>query len=335
MGAILLIGGGDIPPHYRPANLQAQLPVSFAFSAYNLPQRIRAWLLQCWPDLLKQLVPTILHIHQANSIAWHMLRATKALKIATLLTCYGSDILQAKSMWWRYQLLKKYLKRVDYVTVASYEMARIISPLWLKPDKLSVLNFGVSMPHKVFSKRNYVLSNRLHKPLYRIDALLYAWQKVEAVHQDWHLLIAGHGSETCMLKNLSQILQLKQVKFVGLVSEQALNALYRFAAIFVSVPNSDAVSLSLFEAMAHGCIPVVSNIAGNVEAIRDGVNGIVHPHADLMGLSDSILRAIILTQNSARMDRLILMNRQIIRASGLRSQSIQRFIAIYHELCSI
>lgn len=143
------------------------------------------------------------------------------------------------------------------------------------------------------------------------------------------------GSSNSYTKNLAQALQLKQVQFIGMVSEQALNKLYQSAAIFVSVPNSDAVSLSLSEAMAYGCIPVVSNIAGNVEVIRDGVNGIVHPHTDLMGLSNSILRAIMLTKNSARMDRLILMNRQIVRASGLRSQSIQRFVAIYHELCSI
>jgi glycosyltransferase involved in cell wall biosynthesis len=332
VGEILLIGGGEIPAEYRPHNLRAQLQADFSFTRYPfLSQKINNWLNSLQLNLNPLL--SVLHIHQANSIAWHLFSAIRKLPIPKLLTCYGSDVLLSHHIKWRYFLLKQYIKNADYITVPSYEIARIVSPIFSKINALSILNFGIQTPKKpILAKQKYILSTRLHKPLYQIDAILRAWQKIEAICSEWSLIVAGEGNQTNDLKNLAQQLQLKRIKFTGWVNERTLENLYMQSAIAVSVPQSDAVSLSLLESMAYGCIPLVSNIPANLEAIIDGVNGIVHTDSYLVDLSDSLLRAIYLTENKQWIEKMVELNWHIIQIKGLHHEAMASFAAIYRQM---
>ena len=244
VGEILLIGGGKIPAEYQPHNLYAQLQADFSFTCYPfLSKQIGGWLNSFKLNLNQS--SSILHIHQANSIAWHLFLAMRKLPIPKLLTCYGSDVLLNRHIKWRYFLLKQYIKNADYITVPSYEIARIVKPIFSKPHALSILNFGIKTPKRaILAKQKYILSTRLHKPLYQIDAILHAWQKIEMICSDWSLIIAGEGSQTHDLKNLAKQLQLKHIQFTGWADEKTLEKLYMQSAIAVSIPQSDAVSLS-------------------------------------------------------------------------------------------
>ena len=50
--------------------------------------------------------------------------------------------------------------------------------------------------------------------------------------------------------------------------------------------------VSLLEAMAAGCFPVVSDIAGNREWIEDGVGGLLFPVGDAAALGRCLERAL-------------------------------------------
>lgn len=332
VGEILLIGGGKIPAEYQPHNLRAQLQADFSFTGHPfLFKKIGDWLNSFQLNLNQS--SSILHIHQANSIAWHLFLAMRKLSIPKLLTCYGSDVLLNRHIKWRYFLLKQYIKNADYITVPSYEIARIVRPIFLKPHALSILNFGIQTPKRaILTKQKHILSTRLHKSLYRIDKILHAWQKIEIIYKDWFLIIAGEGSQTDDLKNLAKQLQLKNIQFTGWVDEKTLEKLYRQSAIAVSVPQSDAVSLSLFESMAYGCIPLVSNIPANLEVIIDGINGIVHMDDDLVNLSDSLLRAIYLMENKKWIKRMVELNWHIVQTKSLHHEAIASFAAIYRKI---
>ena len=41
----------------------------------------------------------------------------------------------------------------------------------------------------------------------------------------------------------------------------------------MSLPASDSVSVSVLEALAHGCIPILSDLPANRELVRHGDNG--------------------------------------------------------------
>jgi glycosyltransferase involved in cell wall biosynthesis len=64
------------------------------------------------------------------------------------------------------------------------------------------------------------------------------------------------------------------------------------ADIYVSTSLYDGTSVSLLEAMASGCFPVVSDIPSNREWIRDGENGFLVPVNDEQYLAKKIIDAI-------------------------------------------
>ena len=68
-----------------------------------------------------------------------------------------------------------------------------------------IANFGIGFtPPKHVVKEKIIYSNRLHKPLYRIDAIIEAYKKMKQhpLLQDWKLVIAAVGEETDNLKKL-------------------------------------------------------------------------------------------------------------------------------------
>lgn len=65
------------------------------------------------------------------------------------------------------------------------------------------------------------------------------------------------------------------VNFVGYLNEPEQCNYYSTAQYYFSLPESDATSVSLLEAMAHGCVPIVSDIPANREWIEHGINGII------------------------------------------------------------
>ncbi|WP_371392038.1 glycosyltransferase, partial [Salmonella sp. M285] len=56
-----------------------------------------------------------------------------------------------------------------------------------------------------------------------------------------------------------------KVRFVGRLDAREQAAHYARATWFLSLPQSDSVSVSVLEAMAHGCVPLLSDLAANRE----------------------------------------------------------------------
>lgn len=59
------------------------------------------------------------------------------------------------------------------------------------------------------------------------------------------------------------------IVFLGERKGAELDALYSHAAFFLQTSEDEGLSLALLEAMAHGLLPVVSNIPANLEAIGE------------------------------------------------------------------
>lgn len=347
---ILLISNNDVPAEYRPANLTATLTVDFSIRAWRrTPGMIRRWLLEQCPWIHPIQTPalshntsdkplhTILHIHQANSIAWHTWRGTTGLPLKRVLTCWGSDILllpQRGALWRR--MVTWNLTQADWITSDSLYMAAEAQRLLAPEEKhISVLNFGIDTlpaPPSTEGRPLRVLSCRLHKPLYRINAILRAWAQIEADCTPWQLTIAASGEQTDALKALAAQLQLQRVEFTGFVDAPTLAALYRDSRVFVSVPESDATSISLLEALGHGCLPVLSNLPANLEWVLNGMNGLITESTTPRVLADTLRQALHLAQDPKRMDEISTFNRNMVEQKGLKETSMQAFANIYRQL---
>lgn len=275
--------------------------------------RIRKIILGFKPDLI--------HIHQANSVAFYTLLANKKTKVPTVLTAWGSDILlnpkKSKILKW---LVRFNLKNADFFTSDAAFMAEEMRRL--VPEKaldISICNFGVAPLPIAIQKEKLIYSNRNHNPLYRIDEVITGFDRFSKtnVGADWRLVIAGSGSETESLKDLVQSKGLdEKVSFVGFVNTFENFNYYSKARIFVSLPESDATAMSLLEAMYYECIPVLSDLPANREWVVDGVNGIIVNDLE----SEFFNRALSLNQ-----EEIGAKNKSIILEKGTEEVSRKHF----------
>jgi len=278
--------------------------------------------------LIQEYAPSIIHIHQVNSYAYYSLIAARKSSVPKILTAWGSDILLSPK---KNYLLKKMvqfnLRHADFFTSDSEFMAEEMRSL-LPKRKLDILiaNFGIEIIEKDFLKENIIYSNRLHKKLYQIESVINAFKLFleNSIDKTWKLVIAATGEETNNLKSMVEHLNLKgNVEFVGWVDQDKNVEYYSKARLFVSIPESDATSISLLEAMAYGCIPVLSDLPANREWIDDGKNGII-----VNSPSENIFERAL----KLNISEVASINKRIIIEKGTKVANKKKFIQLYDHL---
>jgi glycosyltransferase involved in cell wall biosynthesis len=278
-------------------------------------------------EQIEKFQPSVIHIHQANSISYLALKAAKKYSMPTVVTAWGSDILVNPQLGWIYKRMVGFnLKNANYFTSDSRYMANEMQRLASKKLDITIANFGINITAEHTLKENIIYSNRLHKKLYRIDKVIGAFARFQQnrKNENWKLVIAATGEETDNLKNLVAKLNLDNaVEFIGWVNSLVNSGFYNKAKIFVSIPESDATAISLLEAMATGCIPVVSDLPTNKEWITDKKNGIL-----VTDFSDNFLeRATNLDVKIANK-----INDDLIKEHGTKEANKKKFIGLYEKI---
>jgi glycosyltransferase involved in cell wall biosynthesis len=201
-------------------------------------------------------------------------------------------------------------------------MKSVIQELTSLNQEIHCLQYGIN-PVKAEVKQKLVYSNRLHKPLYRIDLIIRLFADFYQNHQDWKLIIGAEGESTNELKLLAeQLLPPSAYEFVGWLNAELNAHWYAKSSIYVSLPESDGTSVSLLEAMSADCVPVVPDLAVSHEWIESGKNGIVYdessnPFADALAIDASVCHQI---------------NQRIIAERALRSTTSKMFYSIYKSV---
>ena len=270
--------------------------------------------------------PSIIHIHQANSYAFFALLACRKSFIPTVLTAWGSDVLLLpKSNFLLKKMVQFNLRNADFLTSDSIYMAQEMEKIAPLKNRIIIANFGIDVTPTNCEKENIVYSNRLHKKLYRVDKIIEAFSLFYTNNNtDWKLVIAATGTETDTLKIKVAELNLEHaIEFVGWIQKEDNEKWYSKAKIWVSIPESDATSISLLEAMACGCIPVVSDLPANREWIQSGLNGIIVNDLE----SDFISDALKLNLAEA-----INMNKNRIEKDGTKASNRIKFIQLYQTI---
>ncbi len=271
--------------------------------------------------------PSIIHVHQANSYAFYTFLAHKKSIVPTVLTAWGSDVLLLpKSSFLLKKMVQFNLRNADFLTSDSTFMAAEMKKLATLKSEILIANFGIDVTPIACEKENIIYSNRLHKKLYRVDKIIEAFArfKENKERKDWRLVVAATGTETENLKDKTNKLGLTDaVEFVGWIQKEDNEKWYSKAKIWVSIPESDATSISLLEAMACGCIPIVSDLPANREWIESGINGIVVEDLECDFMSD----ALELNQTTA-IDR----NKQRITDDGTKDSNRTKFLQLYQRI---
>lgn len=165
---------------------------------------------------------------------------------------------------------------------------------------------------------------------YNISQILYAMVDVIRVNPDVRLTLAGDGPDREKYKALARELGLNNVvNFSGWADPAQLAAMLRGHDIYVSTSRFDGASVSLFEAMASGIYPVISDIEANRECLEVGLRGTLFPMDDPGSLADVLLSCM---RNTEIMTRAVEMNRRYAREHFSWPGIAKRFESIYMKL---
>lgn len=293
-----------------------------------------AALLRTLPRLarwLRRVRPDWIHAHYLTShgtLAW---LATRWLGVPGRVvgSAWGSDILvtpqRSAAMRW---LTTRVLKACALTTSDSQVMARRMRALGA--GEVMTFPFGLEalppLPASGHKLPHACFANRGLEPIYRPERVLQCFAGLAAAWPDAELVVANDGSLRPALQAQAAALGLAgRVRFVGRLDAAAQAAEYARARWYLSLPASDSVAVSVLEALAHGCLPILSDLPANHELVRRGDNGWV-----LQG--DDLPTAAQLQPLQQRADAVAEANHAWVGAHAMFPRSVAAFLARLREI---
>ncbi len=299
--------------------------------------------------IVRIIRPDILHAHFAHQYGW--LGALCGYH-PFVLTLWGTDILalpgrsrSGAGKW----LTRLALTCADAVTVTSVAAMKAAVALGADDGKTHVIFWGVDtqafrpdidasgLRQKlgIAPDAQVILSNRSFAPLYNNDIIISAMPKVLSHFPGTILVLqdAGEipGGENELRKLAASLSVIDSVRFLPRFDHRDLPPLYAMSDIYVSVPSWDAGPVSLKEAMAAGCAPVISEVPGPMEWVQDEYNGLVVPPRDAHALADALCR-LLADENKRRL--FAEKSRELVCSKGDHLTQMKRAEQIYIDLAA-
>jgi len=170
-------------------------------------------------------------------------------------------------------------RRTRVVTLSESSRQEIVSMLGLRPSRVSVVPPGIDDLFTPGGKRSphplVVAVGRL-VPVKRFDVLMDALHEVRRSVPTLRAVIVGEGYERARLEGHRRSLGAHDwIELPGYLDEHQLLDVYRRAWVLASTSQREGWGMTISEAGACDTPAVVSRIAGHVDAVRDGVSGLV------------------------------------------------------------
>ncbi len=192
------------------------------------------------------------------------------------------------------------LKKADVIVAVSQTIMNEVHKFYgVGDEKIRVIPNGVDFPNwldKIEAKRKIGLKNLVFiyagRLIYRkrVDDFLKALAMLRQRGQrDFSAYVVGSGPAHTFLTDLASKLGMaSHVKFTGHVSDDVFFKLLEAADVFVLPSSYEGLPISVMEAMAYGCVPVVTNIPQMLGIVRSGENGLIYPLGDLELLCNAL-----------------------------------------------
>lgn len=250
----------------------------------------------------------ILHAHQYTPFFYAALAARRARpRPRVVFTEHGRHYPDA--VGWKRRLVNRlYFDRiVDEITaVCAFSADALAANDGFTRSRIKVIPNGIDVDHYLRTGEKDALRNRLDldparryvvivarfHPVKDHATLIRAFARVAAQQDDVDLLLVGDGPLRPDLE--------AQIAGLGLQHRVRLTGVRRDVAdwlkasdIFVLCSVSEAASITLLEAMATGLPAVVTEVGGNPELVRGGIDGLHVPRGDDGALAEALLALLV------------------------------------------
>ncbi len=253
--------------------------------------------IKCLPSAKREarkFSPDLIHAHY---LAGNGLMAAWSGIHPMVASVWGSDIdtsANNRAVNW---IVKRVLKRCDYITVTSqFLKSKVEGRLNGLTRTIAVIPFGVVFPIEnssvPVSRPFRICYLKEHKPVYGVDILIKALSRVVKEAPDVYLTIAGKENDyTGNLKKLVAENNLeKQVSFAGRIGHKKVFDFIAEHHVMAMPSRFEGFGVAAAEAAACSRPVIASNIGGIPEIIIDGKTGILVPPDDEMALAEAILK---------------------------------------------
>ncbi len=251
--------------------------------------------------IIRRSPPRIVHAHYLSSFG---LISAVAIRVsgrrgrpALVQTAWGTDLLvTAQRSSFRRLLARFALRHAAAMTGDSrdvLEIARRLAPRtpthrFVFGPPAALLNDDREPGQIVVSTRRLDRDTRVGLV---VSAFLAAGRSDATDMDGWRLVVAGDGAAADVVRGIAH--GEPTVELVGHLEGPALHDLLASARIAVSVPESDATSASLLEALAAGLLVVVNDLPANREWVDTTTAEIVPRDPTVAQLGDAIARAVL------------------------------------------
>ncbi len=271
--------------------------------------------------IIRKTSPDIVNAHYVTSHGFMAALARTLLrkKFILVLSAWGTDILVTPGKNALYAAITRFaLRKAQLITSDSAVVSGIVNKM--TSTEVMTFPFGLDgLPEASFSDKDLSLyfSNRTLNNNSNIDRVLRLFRDISGHDPAARLIIANEGSQMDSLQALAEELNLGgKVEFKGYLTGPEQAAIYRKAQYYFSIPATDALSVSLLEALAWGCIPILSDLPDNRAWVGHGRNGVILAE----GTTAAALQGL-----AKRAPEIFEENRKLIMARGLFPHAIKKY----------
>ncbi len=227
----------------------------------------------------------VLHFHEpwVPTIGRQLLAQTTCATVATFHAALPGSMSRAfvKAV---VPYTKPMLKNLDELVATGDPATEYICSLTDRP--VAIIPIGVDQEYYHAPKQHR--DNRAHKTIFYVGRLenrkgakylIKAFELLQAKHPETSLLIASNGPDREKLEMLVEDLKLKNVQFLGYISNDEKAKHFRNSDLYCAPAlYGEGVGLVLLEAMASGCVTVAGDNPGYATVLQGlGAVSLVHP----------------------------------------------------------
>ncbi len=187
------------------------------------------------------------------------------------------------------------------VAVSDTLEAKLRSALPSRLDDIAQIPYGVPTPTTPVERTpttdralRLLYAGRYEHRQKRVMALPLLAKRLEEAGIEFEMTLAGDGPARAELAEACK--WMPKVRVLGPQSQRELAALFDKHDAMVLPSRFEGLSIAMLEAMAHGCVPIVTRCdSGSDQAIQNERNGLVadvSPDADEQGASQGLLDCV-------------------------------------------